>query len=139
MWIREIQSQVCRDELADLKTKTISQIPLVQQLWLFLLDGNIICCGGRIHDAPFSFAAQFSAKFPVLLPPNYHFITLVVNDAHKRLLHSGLNHTLTHVPQHYWIPKACQFIKKLLRCCITCHKINRKPYKVPDPPPLPHF
>ena len=61
----------------------------------------------------------------------------MVSDAHKRALHSGLNHTLTHVRQHYWIPQARQFIKKLLRHCVTCRKVNGKPYKPPDPPPLP--
>ena len=61
----------------------------------------------------------------------------MVNDAHERSLHLGLNHTLTHVRQHYWIPQARQFIKKLLRHCVTCRKVNGKPYKAPDPPPLP--
>ena len=133
VWIRAIQTQVYSDELANLKNKSASRLTLVRQLRLFLLDDNIIRSGGRIHNAPL----PFSTKFPVLLPPNHHFTTLVVNDAHKRSLHSGLNHTLTHVRQHYWIPKARQFIKKLLRCCVTCRKVNCQPYKAPDPPPLP--
>ena len=133
VWIREIQSQVYLNELANLQNKTAPRLSLVRQLRLFLLDDNIILCGGRIHNAP----VPFSAKFPVLLPPNNHFTTLVVNDAHEQSLHSGLNHTLTHVRQHYWIPQARQFIKKLLRHCVTCRKVNGKPYKATDPPPLP--
>ena len=133
VWIREIQSQSYLHELANLQNKTASRLSLVRQLRLFLLDDNIIRCGGRIHNAP----VPFTTKFPVLLPPNNHFTTLVVNDAHERSLHSGLNHTLTHVRQHYWIPQARQFIKKLLRHCVTCRKVNGKPYKAPDPPPLP--
>ena len=133
VWIREIQSQVYHNELANLQHKTASRLLLVRQLRLFLLDDNIIRCGGRIHNAP----VPFSTKFSVLLPPNNHFTTLVINDAHERSLHSGLNHTLTHVRQHYWIPQARQFIKKLLRHCVTCRKVNGKPYKAPDPPPLP--
>ena len=58
-------------------------------------------------------------------------------NAHERAQHSWLNHTLTHVRQHYWIPQARQFIKKLLRHCVTCRKVNGKRYKAPDPPPLP--
>ena len=133
VWIREIQSQVYLNELVNLQNKTAPRLSLVRQLRLFLLDDNIIRCGGRIHNAP----VPFSAKFPVQLPPNNYFTTLVVNDAHERSLHSGLNHTLTHVRQHYWIPQARQFIKKLLRHCVTCRKVNGKPYKGPDPPPLP--
>ena len=111
VWIREIQGQVYLNELLNLQNKTAPRLSLVRQLRLLLLDDNIIRCGGRIHNAP----VPFSAKFPVLLPPNNHFTTLVVNDAHERSLHSGLNHTLTYVRQHYWIPQARQFIKKLLR------------------------
>ena len=40
VWIREIRSQVYRYELADLKTKMTSRIPLVRQMRLFLLDDN---------------------------------------------------------------------------------------------------
>ena len=105
----------------------------MRQLRLFILDDGIIRCGGRIHNAP----VEYSAKFPILLPPNDHFTTLVVDDAHKKSLRSGLNHTLTHVRQQYWIPRARQFIKKLLRRCVTCRKVNGKAYSAPDPPPLP--
>ena len=49
VWIREIQSQVYHNELANLQHKTASRLLLVRQLRLFLLDNNIICCGGRIH------------------------------------------------------------------------------------------
>ncbi len=74
VWIREIQSQVYRNELANLQNKTASRLSLVRQLRLFLVDDNINRCGGGIHNAPL----PFSAKFPVLLSRNHHFTTLVV-------------------------------------------------------------
>ena len=43
VWIRETQSDVCCDELANLKTKTTSRITLVRHL----LDENVIHCGRR--------------------------------------------------------------------------------------------
>ena len=42
VWIREIQSQVYHNELANLQHKTASRLLLVRQLCLFLLDDNII-------------------------------------------------------------------------------------------------
>ena len=69
VWIRETQSQVYRNELANLQNKTATRLSLVRKLRLFLVDDNIIRCCGRIHNAPL----PFSAKFPVLLPPNPHF------------------------------------------------------------------
>ena len=47
--------------------------------------------------------------------------------------------SLTHVVQHYWISKLCQFIKKFVCRCVTCRKVSRKPHKAPDPPPLPNL
>ena len=72
-----------------------------------------------------------------MLPANEHFTSLIVADAHNKILHSGLNSTLTFVRQHYWIPTARQFIKKILRRCVTCRKLNSPPYRAPDPAPLP--
>ena len=47
-----------------------------------------------------------------------------------------MNSTLTAIRQCYWIPSARQVIRKLLRCCVTCQKVQGKPYQIPDPPPL---
>ncbi len=135
VWIREIQNEAYGDEFANLQREKTPRLPLVRQLRLFTLDDNIIRCGGRIHNAP----VEHSAKFPILLPANHHFTLLVINDAHKRLQHAGLNQTLTHIRQKYWIPTARQYIKKTLRRCVTCRKVLGTPYTAPDPPPLPTY
>lgn len=120
------------NELVNLQSKTSNRLSLVRQLRLFLAEG-IIRCGGRIHNAPL----QESAKFPILLPRNHHLTQLIVEDAHRATLHSGQNSTLTHLRQRYWIPAARQYIKKIIRRCVTCLKTTGKPYMIPDPPPLP--
>ena len=74
VWIREIQSQVYHNKLSNLQHKTAFRLFLVSRNCLFLLDDNIIRCGGRIHNAPVPF--EFSTEFPVL-PPDNHFTTLV--------------------------------------------------------------
>jgi transposase InsO family protein len=132
-WIQVTQRKTYHNELANLKQVNASRLPLVRQLRLFTLQDHIIRCGGRIHNAP----VEQSAKFPILLPPNEHFTMLVVNDTHKRTLHSGLNHTLTAVRQRFWIPTGRQYVKKLLHRCVTCRKVLGRPYEAPDPPPLP--
>jgi hypothetical protein len=131
-WIVDCQSVVYSNELVNLQSKTSNRLSLVRQLRLFLAEG-IIRCGGRIHNAPL----QESAKFPILLPRNHHLTQLIVEDAHRETLHSGQNSTLTHLRQRYWIPAARQYIKKIIRRCVTCLKTTGKPYTIPDPPPLP--
>ena len=43
---------------------------------------------------------------------------------------------MTAIRQCYWIPSARQVIRKLLRYCVICRKVQGKPYQTPDPPPL---
>jgi hypothetical protein len=135
VWIREIQNDAYGNELVNIQKPKTSRLPLVRQLRLFTLEDNIIRCGGRIHNAP----VEHSAKFPILLPPNHHFTLLVVNDAHEKLQHAGLNQTLTQIRQKYWIPTARQYIKKILRKCVTCRKVFGTPFNATDPPPLPFY
>ena len=118
VWIREIENDAYGNELANIQKPKTSRVPLVRQLRLFTLEDNIIRCGGRIHHAP----VEHSAKFSILLPPNHHFTLLVVNDAHEKLQHAGLNQTLTQIRQKYWIPTARQYIKKILRKCVSVER-----------------
>ena len=53
------------------------------------------------------------------------------------LCHAGVNSTVTALCQSYWIPTIRQYVKKVLRKCDVCIKLIGKPYRVPDPPPLP--
>ncbi|GFU45184.1 integrase catalytic domain-containing protein [Trichonephila clavipes] len=47
--------------------------------------------------------------------------------SHKRVFHSGVSHTLVQVREKYWILKAPQTIKSLLKKCITCKRFNSNP------------
>ena len=72
-------------------SKSSPRTALVRRLRLFLDGTGLICCGGRIHNAPLS----ESIKFPHLLPPKNPFTELVIRDSHIRQLYAGVNSTLT--------------------------------------------
>ena len=99
----------------------------------FLDDCNIIQCGGRIHNAPTSDLT----KFPYLLPPKHPLTDMIIIDTHNKLYHSGVSNTVTALCQVYWIPAIRQQVRKLLHQCVTCNKLLGKPYRAPNPPPLP--
>ena len=61
------------------------------QLNLFLDDAGLWRCGGRLANADIPYAT----KFPLLLSRRHHLTVLIVNDAHKRVLHNGVRETLT--------------------------------------------
>ena len=60
----------------------------------------------------------------------------MVYNAHANQFHNGVNSTMTALRQTYWIPSIRQYIRKLLRRCVSCQKVIGQSYKVPDPPPL---
>ena len=58
-------------------------------------------------------------------------------DTHTNLHHGGVSITVIALRQVYWITSICQCVGKLLRRCVICNKLKRKPFHAPDPPPLP--
>ncbi|XP_045215312.2 uncharacterized protein LOC123565509 [Mercenaria mercenaria] len=106
---------------------------LVRQLDLYLDIDKILRCGGRIANAPL----PEETRFPYLIPSRGKLTELLVTDAHETQLHAGLESTVTYLRQRFWIPSIRQRVRTIIRTCVTCRKLTAKPYRVPDPPPLP--
>ena len=134
-WIKNSQYQIYATEISNLNSPNSSnkQSTLVRQLRLFIDNNGLLRCGGRIHNAPLTQVA----KFPYLLPPKHPFTALVVYAAHGKLYHLGVGTTVTALRQSYWIPRARQYVRSLLRRCVICRKHSGKPYTAPGPAPLP--
>ena len=65
------------------------------------------------------------------------FTKLLIYSLHKKILHGGVNSTLAALRQEYWVPSGRQYIKGLLRLCVSCKRHHGKPYPAPEPAPLP--
>ena len=133
IWIKTSQQLDYFQEFTNLKSKSCKRTQLVWQLRLFLDSKRFLHCGGRIHNAPINELA----KFPYLLSSKHHITKLIVYATHERIHHSGVSSTVTAIRQLYWIPAIRTYVRKLLRKCVICVKLTGKPYKLPDPPPLP--
>ena len=129
---------------AELLWASYAQTELVQQKGYEMLKGQLRLfadgkglwrCGGRLQNADIS----YSAKYPILLPRNHHFTTLVVWDAHSRVCHNGVKETLTEIRSRYWIVKGRSLVRATLHKCTICRKFEGAPITGPPPPPLPEF
>ena len=105
----------------------------MRQLRLFLDSDGFLRCGGRIHKA----LLDDVTKFPFLLPLKHPVTELIVHDVHQKQLHSGVNNTVTAIRQTFWITCIRQYVRKLLRNCLTCRKLEGTVFKAQDPAPLP--
>ena len=63
----------------------------MRQFNLYLDDSGLMRCRGRIQNS----VLNQEAKTPILLPSKHHDVELIIKDKHNRMLHSGVNATLT--------------------------------------------
>ena len=104
-----------------------------QNLNLFRDADGLLQCRGRLENAD----VTDNVKYPYLLIKEHRFTELVVIYSHELVLHNGLRETLTQLRSEYWVVKAPNFIKKILRNCIICRKHEGQSYKYPPEPLLP--
>lgn len=110
-----------------------SKPTIVRQLDLYLDTDKVLRCGGRLSNAPLN----DYARFPYLLPSKSRLTDLIIKNAHAAQLHAGKENIVTYLRQKFWIPNIRQRVRHVIRTCVTCRKVSSKPYKIPDPPPLP--
>jgi hypothetical protein len=73
-----------------------------------------------------------------IIVPKSHMAVLLVRDLHKHMGHSqGRDRLIAEARQVYWIQHLRAIVDKLLRLCVICQKMNRKPWQpimAPIPP-----
>ncbi|MEM7375552.1 MAG: DUF1759 domain-containing protein [Bacteroidota bacterium] len=135
LWIQSVQRAGFPDILLVLQDKLNKRIPMITQLGLQLNSIGLIVCKGRYQAADLPEAA----RSPILLPRDHCFSNLVIANAHRKVMHSGVSHTLSEVRSEFWIPHGRAIVKKVIYQCLLCRRYKTgKPFKLPPMPPLPH-
>ena len=57
---------------------------------------------------------------------------LIISEAHQKVYHNGVKETLAEVRSVYWIPRGRQTVKKIIKRCYVCRKLEGLAY----PPPV---
>ena len=105
---------------------------IVNQLRVCVDDREVLRCKGRMENAELTEAT----RYPILLPSSDRFTDLVIEDSHTRILHSGVSQTLSSIRMKYWIIRGRATVKKVLRKCVLCKRLEGGPYKMPPMAPL---
>ncbi|XP_065069032.1 uncharacterized protein LOC135694282 [Rhopilema esculentum] len=123
LWIKDTQVMVKgRNSYSQIKT----------QLAVIEING-ILHCQGRLQNT----TLPVESKFPILLPQDSRFTSLLISECHKRTRHGGVNTTLAEVRSKFWVLKGRQAVKQQLRQCMVCNKRNAKPCAPPQSGQLP--
>ena len=90
---------------------------LVRELKLVEIN-EILLCHGRLGSSDLS----DEARNPIILPKEHGLTKLIVEQCHRKFLHSGLRATSAELRARFWVPKGRQVVKKIIRSCVTCKK-----------------
>ena len=58
---------------------------------------------------------------------------------HEKVQHSGTADTLSTVRERFWILRGRQLVKKIIKNCVICNRVEGMPYATVSPPDLPSF
>lgn len=115
-WIKKIQSELFPDEIKALvKKQNLSSSSAILSLSPFIDQDGVLRVGGRLSKSPF----PFSFRHPILLSA-HPLVTLIVNQAHLRLLHAGAKLTLNVLRREFWILRARSIVKSVIHNCVKC-------------------
>ena len=132
--IKSIQNEAFAHEISYLSRKSNNKPPLyVSQLNLYLDKEGILRCRTRIGKATIS---ELS-KTPILLPSKNWYSELLVYDCHEKVFHDGIGETLHILRQKYWVLRGREKVKRVIRRCTVCKKLEGLPYKTVFCPELP--
>ena len=131
-WIEYTQAEHLNDIIISIKENKPNNSK--NQLGLYLDGHGLLRCGERLGNAEIC----ERARHPLLLPKHSNLTDLIIENQHKKALHTGVAQTLGLVRHKYWIPHGRSVVKRVLRRCAVCRRHEGGPYRMPFMPPLPN-
>ncbi|KAJ4437633.1 hypothetical protein ANN_17778 [Periplaneta americana] len=115
-WIQVAQRHCFPAELQALENRL--PLPKESKIVRFnpLLEDGLIHLGGRLQFADRS----REQLHPLLLDGSHPFVQLLIRETHIRLHHLGVRIVLSELRSEFWILRARQPVKKILRTCLPC-------------------
>ena len=124
-WVQQAQLTLKND---------VSFKKIACQLNIIEIDG-VYVCKGRLENVDMPIAS----KYPIYLPKDNRITELIIIDCHRRSCHCGVKATLAELRSRFWVPKGRQQVKKVLRKCVVCKKLEGRPFNEPQTAPLPEY
>lgn len=123
-WIKIVQSDCFSPEICCIKnSKPLPKDSKLLCLNPFLDSDHILRISGRLGKTNL----PSNEKHPIILPPKHKFTELLIWESHERVFHSSVTHTSVQLREKFWILKARQTIKSLLRSCVICKRFSSSP------------
>ena len=111
----------------------LGDIPdIVSQLNIFKDDDGLLRLKSKCENLQKS---RFKHRnFPILLAKDSHLTKLIILDLHEKLSHSGKYVLLKELRKDFWVPHGFSVVKKILKSCIVCRRLNERCIKLNQSP-----
>lgn len=123
-WIRLTQHDIFASEYEALQAgreiSTRSRLLKLNPQWS--AEERIIRVGGRIRNANIA----MEAKHPAIIPNKTHLSWLIIDNAHKKVLHGGVQVTARYIRKRFWILHDRQSVKTQLQKCVQCFRFKQQ-------------
>ncbi|XP_055932043.1 uncharacterized protein LOC129962322 [Argiope bruennichi] len=104
--------------------KPIPKSSKLLPLNIFLDKDGILRVGGRLSKHP---TLPYDQKFPIIIPKRHHITPLIIRHFHQLSLHAGPELVLSLIRQKFWIPDGRSTVRREIKRCIACCRLNSKP------------
>lgn len=116
-----VQTAAFADDIANLTAdRGVSSSSPLRTLRPFVDTDGLLRVGGRLQGA----AIPYEQRHPAILPAKSPLAALVVEDAHRRVLHGGPQLTLSHVMTRYWVLGARNLTRAIVHRCVRCSRFR---------------
>lgn len=106
-------------EIASLQKGDVLKSQL-RRLSPFVDSQGLLRVGGRLTNAEL----PYSAKHPLLLPKDGHFVKLLISYYHVSNCHVGANALQAILGRKYWILSARRVIQHVIFKCLRCYRLK---------------
>ena len=90
----------------------------------FEAEDGLLRCGGRLARAA---GLDFDARCPIILPSDSKEVRALLTSIHEDFLHAGVDQVLGESRRRYWIVKGRRTTAGVIRACVGCQKLFKKP------------
>jgi hypothetical protein len=66
----------------------------------------------------------FDQQHPLILPKRHHITTLIIEDVHKKNLHTSGQLLLSLIRQKFWIPDARNVLRRIMHKCLNSFRLK---------------
>lgn len=123
-WIRQAQREDLQREIecTEKNERFPSDSPL-RDIPVFIDNDGVLRVMGRLQQS----AKPYPEQHPIVLTSRHHLGELIARRSHIQVLHGGVRDTLVQLREKYYVVRARQLVKRIIKECITCQRFNARP------------